>query len=91
MGKACDEMRLLGIIENPSEWSIDRALPAVEATAAGDPLSPYSFLLCVEGFSAMLGRAEMEGKLRGIKICYGTPSASQLLFADDSLMSFGWK
>lgn len=52
----------------------------------GDPLSPYLFLLCAEGFSAMLARAELEGKLKGIKICHGAPSVSHLLFADDSLI-----
>jgi hypothetical protein len=39
----------------------------------GDPLSPYLFLLCAEGFSAMLHQAELEGKLKGIKICKKIP------------------
>lgn len=52
----------------------------------GDPLSPYLFLLCVEGFSAMLYDAEHNGRLKGIKICSGAPSISHLLFADDSLL-----
>ncbi|WVZ75250.1 hypothetical protein U9M48_023324 [Paspalum notatum var. saurae] len=52
----------------------------------GDPLSPYLFLIYAEGFSALLRRAEEEGKIKGIKICPGAPSVSHLLFADDSLI-----
>jgi hypothetical protein len=52
----------------------------------GDPLSPYLFLLCAEGFSALLEKAELEGELKGIKICHGAPSVSHLLLPDDSLI-----
>lgn len=52
----------------------------------GDPISPYLFLLCAEGFSALLARAEEEGRIHGIRICRGAPPVSHLLFADDSLI-----
>jgi hypothetical protein len=52
----------------------------------GDPLSPYLFLICAEGFSALLNQAEREGSIRGMKVCPGAPSMSYLLFADDSLI-----
>ena len=52
----------------------------------GDPISPYLFLLCAEGFSALLEKAEEEGKIHGIRVCRGAPSVSHLLFADDSLI-----
>jgi hypothetical protein len=54
----------------------------------GDPLSPYLFLLCAEGFSSLLNKAEMEGDLEGIRICNGAPRFNHLLFADDSLVLF---
>jgi hypothetical protein len=54
----------------------------------GDPLSPYLFLICAEGFSTLLNQAEQEGSLRRIKVCPGAPMVSHLLFADDSLILF---
>jgi hypothetical protein len=52
----------------------------------GDPLSPYLFLICAEGFSALLHQAERDGSLKGIKVCPNAPSVYHLLFADDSLI-----
>ena len=52
----------------------------------GDPLSPYLFLLCAEGFTSLLEKAESDGKIHGASICRGAPKVSNLLFADDSLL-----
>ena len=52
----------------------------------GDPLSPYLFLLCAEGFTFLLKKAENDGKVHGASICRGAPKVSNLLFADDSLL-----
>ena len=35
----------------------------------GDPLSLYLFLLCVEGFTTLLAKAELEGRIRGVSVC----------------------
>uniref|UniRef100_A0A2N9I5I3 Reverse transcriptase domain-containing protein n=1 Tax=Fagus sylvatica TaxID=28930 RepID=A0A2N9I5I3_FAGSY len=51
----------------------------------GDPLSPYLFLLCAEGLSALLRQASISGRLRGIQTSHGGPWVSHLFFADDSL------
>lgn len=66
--------------ELTDEFSPERGL------RQGDPISPYLFLLCAEGFSALLSKAEEEGKIHGIRICRAAPSVSHLLFADDSLI-----
>ena len=52
----------------------------------GDPLSPYSFLLCAEGLSAMIKKATVVGDLHGVAVCRRGPKLSHLLFADDSLI-----
>ncbi|GLT69877.1 hypothetical protein SLA2020_419910 [Shorea laevis] len=52
----------------------------------GDPLSPFLFLLCAEGLSALLSRAINRGELKGLSLCRGSPRLSHLFFADDSLL-----
>lgn len=52
----------------------------------GDPLSPYLFLLCAEGFSALLEHKAVQGYLHGIRVCPEAPRIHHLLFADDNLL-----
>ncbi|KAL0012182.1 hypothetical protein SO802_007290 [Lithocarpus litseifolius] len=52
----------------------------------GDPLSPYLFLLCAEGFSSMICQAVRRQLLSGVSICRGCPMVTHLFFADDSLL-----
>ena len=52
----------------------------------GDPLSPYLFLLCAEGFTSLLTKAKNDARIHGVSICRGAPRVSNLLFVDDSLL-----
>ena len=52
----------------------------------GDPLSPYLFLLCVEGLSTLLRQSVDQGSLKGVVACQGAPGISHLFFANDSLI-----
>ena len=46
----------------------------------GDPLSPYLFILCAEGLSALLQQAESDGKIEGIKIRREASRVNHLFF-----------
>lgn len=52
----------------------------------GDPLSPYLFFLCSEGFSNLLQKAATEQKVVGMKISRQGPRLTHLIFADNSLI-----
>ena len=53
----------------------------------GDPLSPYLFLLCADGFSSLIKDAARNQSLSRISIYRGCPMVTHLFFADDSLLS----
>ena len=52
----------------------------------GDPLSPYLFLFCAEGLSALLRHAAERQTIHGVAVCKRAPKISHLFFADDSLV-----
>ena len=52
----------------------------------GDPISPYLFLLCAEGLTALLRRKEAGGLIRGVAVSRLAPSISHLFFADDCII-----
>lgn len=52
----------------------------------GDPLSPFSFLICREGLSCLMRLALQEGHLKGVKSSKRMPQVSHLLLADDCIL-----
>ena len=83
--------RVMGCVTSPSfsicikGKSYGHIIPS-RRLRQGDPLSPYLFLLCAEGFTTLLAKAELEGRIHGISVWRRVPSISHLLFADDSLL-----
>jgi hypothetical protein len=49
----------------------------------GDPLSPYLFLLFVEGLCTTLNRVEREQEITGLPVTRGGTRLNHLFFADD--------
>ena len=54
----------------------------------GDPLSPYLFLLCAEGLTALPNKVVENWVVNGIMSCQNGVCISHLIFADDSLLFF---
>ena len=52
----------------------------------GDPISPYLFLLCGEGFTSLLNYFGGNYIDKGIRVSVRSPWINHLLFADDSLI-----
>ena len=52
----------------------------------GDPLSPYLFLLCLEGLHRMIKKAADNGDIQGVSICRNGPKLTHLFFANNSLL-----
>ncbi|KAA3490037.1 reverse transcriptase [Gossypium australe] len=52
----------------------------------GDPLSPYLFLICAEGFSTLLEDAKQRGRMGGAPISREKLSINHLFFADDCIL-----
>ena len=52
----------------------------------GDPLSPYLFILCMEGLSALIQNKVETGLWKPVKVSREGPKISHLLFADDVLL-----
>ena len=52
----------------------------------GDPLSPYLFLLCIEGLHGLIKKATSNGDIKGVFICRNEPKLKHLLIANDSLI-----
>ncbi|KAA3453378.1 reverse transcriptase [Gossypium australe] len=52
----------------------------------GDPLSPFLFLICVEGFSVLIEEAKRKGLMQGAPIGRARFSINHLFFVDDSIL-----
>jgi len=68
--------------------NFDRVGPIVlvRGLCQGDPLSPYLFLLVVEGLSTLIHNAVNIGDIHGVQVCRCAPVMSRLLFADNCFL-----
>ncbi|VFQ78868.1 unnamed protein product [Cuscuta campestris] len=51
-------------------------------------IAPTRGLICAEGLSLLLKKAEVERRIHGVRVANGAPPISHLFFADDSLLLF---
>lgn len=54
----------------------------------GDPLSPFLFILVMEGLTRLIAKAKNDNRMHGIKIARQAPPITHLLFADDLMVFF---
>lgn len=66
-------------------WEAKGYLEPSRGFRQGDPISPYLFMLCVEGLLALISQNERNGVFHGIHIDDTALSLHHLLFADDNL------
>ncbi|CAA7062301.1 unnamed protein product [Microthlaspi erraticum] len=66
--------------------SAQGAVTPTRGIRQGDPLSPYIFILCSEVLSGLCNRAQVEGRLPGIRVSKRSPIVNHLLFADDTMI-----
>ncbi|KAL4297682.1 hypothetical protein GQ457_12G013450 [Hibiscus cannabinus] len=52
----------------------------------GDPLSPFLFVICMQGLSATLLAEQEAGRIMGVRASQKGPRVNHLLYADDSIV-----
>ncbi|GLT37844.1 hypothetical protein SLA2020_121310 [Shorea laevis] len=80
---SCVSMVRYGVLLNGMEIG---AIMLTKGLRQGDPLSPYLFILCVEGLTIMIKEAEYRKQLHEIHICHQASKISHLFFVDDSFL-----
>ena len=69
-------------------WKVGGFYRTQSGSSQEDPLSPYLFILCAEGPSALVEKRVRNGTVHGFRVCRRAPSFSRLLCADDSVFFF---
>ncbi|GKB40109.1 putative RNA-directed DNA polymerase, partial [Tanacetum coccineum] len=85
--KACLESSRTSILVNgspTSEFSVKRDL------RQGDPLSPFLFIIVIEGLHTDLMEASHSGLILGIKIGSSNITLSYIFYADDVVITSEW-
>lgn len=63
-----------------------RSFKPTRGLRQGDPLSPFLFLMCSDGLSALMRLASKERLLQGAKESRRGPEITHLLFANDCIL-----
>jgi hypothetical protein len=64
-----------GVLFHSYKWETIWQHTTHKGLRQGDPLSPYFFLLCAEGLSTIVSRAEQEGRITGCQLHVGVHEA----------------
>lgn len=81
--KECLRTAAVSVLVNGSstgEFKMEKGL------RQGDPLSPFLFILVVEGLNVIFNRAKERGIIKGISVAANGPNLTHLQFADDTIV-----
>ena len=60
--------------------TVNGCIHPIRGLCQGDPLSPYLFLLCADGFFSLIKETARNQLLSGISMCRGSPMVTHLFF-----------
>nr|KAJ0222973.1 hypothetical protein LSAT_V11C200055230 [Lactuca sativa] len=64
--------------------------PISRGVRQGDPLSPFLFIIAMEGLNISINNACSKKLIKGIKLPNGGPRLSHLFYADDAIFAGEW-
>ena len=85
--RGCLESSMASVLVNGSptdEFQVQRGL------RQGDPLSPFLFILVMEGLHMVIENATLAGRLQGIHVGMESIAVSHLFYADDAIFLGEW-
>jgi len=86
--RGCLESSRASVIIN---GSATKEFPISKGVRQGDPLSPFLFIIAMEGLNIALKTTRQNFLFHGIQIPNGGPTLSHLFYADDALFVGKWE
>lgn len=69
-----------------ANWRLGKMITPSRRLRQGDPLSPYMFIMCVEGLNSILNKVEQQGIIQGATVTKGATRINHLLFEGDCIL-----
>ena len=70
---------------NSSQW-LSKTFKPMRGLRQGDPLSPFLFILMMEGLGRAIRVAKEEGRIQGLRLTQGGDTVTHQQFVDDTIV-----
>eukprot|EP00253_Pinus_taeda_P013455 PITA_13455 len=82
---------ILALIKSPRYSILVNGAPSIPFTPTrgirqGDPLSPFLFIILMEGLSGTIAKKKAEGKIKGLQPIISLPATTHQQFVDDTML-----